>query len=225
MEPQFSQKIPQIITPDWSINNIGKVFKSPFVPGLSGIFNIKKAKELEGFRISCYGLDFELALKFCLAGKCGFLNNAHRVFRRHLEIDSINADINFIYESLNLVDRVYNFGIKLNLPSNKLKKLKSRVLAVFLRTLLLPVWMRIHGYHLNSIYKFFLDLKGRNYFKQDHFLIWRILISSSILKYALITLQNDTLYSLAKTIYWLFRKRTLPPLKRKLRFDEIGKIL
>lgn len=190
-------KMPNIVSPDWWINNFGNLQgRTLLYPNLVGsaVFNLTLAKQLNAFNPGIYGLDYELLLKLLLSGNSGYLPGPHWVERYH-ESDAVTSDFATALEGAHLFCRVYDYGLSLGFPPKKLARFEEKALAPFIRIFLVPKWLREKGGGLLSLLLLYREIKkiNPNIFRDVFF---RVPTLSEILRY-----NNITLYYYIRKFY------------------------
>ena len=197
---KIESKFPEVLSSKWSVNNIGKVFKGhcPFFPGLSAVFNLRKARALKAFIPITYGLDFEIGMKFMLSGDSVYLKGPQRMAVGHSENDSRTNTVEIAMDGSKLIDRVYSYGLAMGHNRTDLGKMRERCSVVFLSAFVSNLWYRDSGATIKSIIKYYNYLRTNKFIHINGFVCLRVILSrSSILVY---------LRRKSKIIYLLLRK-------------------
>jgi glycosyltransferase involved in cell wall biosynthesis len=193
--------LPQVVTRQWWLENFGRVLKKhTLFPNLVGsaVFNIEKARKFNAFYPPCYGLDYELALKFILAGDSGYFKECHWAERYHLS-DAKTSDLERSFDGLFLFNRVYDFGLSLGIEKEKLLDFKRRGIGIFFTNFILEKFLKTYGCSMHTLLKIKNRIEG-----VDRGVFYRMLFSRVFLSFWLKN-KNRRMHSVLRIF---FRKST-----------------
>ncbi len=193
----YDPEIPAITDTIWWLEHGGKKFGQHhlFLNFSSGaIFNIKKAKELQVFIPDTYGPDYEALFRFIISGRVGYLKGRHFTGRYHAANEGTREDFQEAMKGIQIFTRIYEHGVALGLPKDKLLAFKRRNLVVFVNTFLVPKWFREKGVSFKSINGFKQVLKGI-----DQTIFNKVITSYPTLCW-LLRLKNEKLYNILRAI-------------------------
>ena len=188
--------IPEITDVDWWLENGGKKVKGIYLFlnfNDGAVFSIKRAKELNAFMPDAFGLDYEILSRFVLSGRVGYLRGHHFVARAHPNNDGSSENFEKAFSGLEMFNRIYEFGLKLDLPESKLLKYKRRNIVVFSVIFLMDKWFLSKGISVKSIFDFKKLLS-----KYDKHVFLSVMTSSSTIS-SIIRNKNMKLYKFLKS--------------------------
>jgi len=145
--------LPLVVKRQWWLENFGKVLKKhTLFPNLVGsaVFSLEKAKLFRAFYPPCYGLDYELALKFILAADSGYFKESHWAERYHPS-DANTSELDRSFEGLYLFNRVYDFGLSLGLERNKLLSFRRRGIQAFFNNFIAQKFFQLQGASIRTL--------------------------------------------------------------------------
>ncbi len=194
----YDPAIPEITDTIWWLDNWGRKFGQHhlFLNFANGaIFNIKKARELEVFVPGVYGLDYEALFRFMLAGRIGYLRGHHFTGRYHANNEGTCDSLEEATKGIQIFERIYERGVGLGLPKDKLLAFKRRNLVVFINTFMVPKWFSGKGVSLRAIKEF----------KQALDAIDRTIFAKVITSYPTLCwlgrLKNENIYNALKSFF------------------------
>jgi len=200
--------IPEYLTVDWALVNIGKRFKENIVfsPGLNSVFNIKRAKELKVLYPQICGADGEMGLRFMFDGPSVYMKNPQRYARGHSGSSGNTDQVDNTLNGLEIYNRMLEFGLGRKYDYNKLIAFKRRNIIIWIDGIVLAPWFNTFGASYLKFCKYIYE--KRKYYKLDIINLFMITLSKQIIGRFLFQ-KNKTVYKYLRNIYWIvkYKKR------------------
>ena len=157
--------VPSVVDREWWLKNIGRVkgFMSSFMvfPNLisGSVFKLSKARELNALEPDVFAMDYELALRFMLAGRAGYIRGPQYVEREHATNDGSVVSFDPVLPGTKIFERAYLLGIEQGIPEEKMAGLRRRVQVWYLKTFAIDKWLNAKGCFPVSMFRLYNKLK------------------------------------------------------------------
>jgi glycosyltransferase involved in cell wall biosynthesis len=156
---------PTVVDRDWWLKNIGKTkkFLGSFMifPNLisGSVFKLSKARELHALEPDVFALDHELALRFMLLGRTGYIRGRQHVERDHAGNDGSVVSFDHVLPGTKMFERIYLLGREHDIPDDKMARLKREGQIWYLKTFAVSKWLREKGCFPSSLFRLYNRLK------------------------------------------------------------------
>lgn len=156
---------PSVVERNWWLKNIGKVkgFMGSLMifPNLisGSVFKLSKARELHAFEPDVFAMDYELALRFILTGRTGYIRGAQHVEREHAKSDGTAASFDLVLPGATIFERICLLGGERGIPQDKMMRLKRNGQVWYLKTFAVSKWLREKGCFPVSLFRLYDKLK------------------------------------------------------------------
>jgi glycosyltransferase involved in cell wall biosynthesis len=153
--------VPEVVPRDWWIANIGRRKGSlrgfAVFPNLvsGSVFNLAKVRELKAFLSPDFALDYELALKFMLLGRTGYLRGDQYVERSHAQNDGVTVPFEEAWQGMYMFERISRAVERANIDPHKMSGLRTRSVSWFVNSFILGKWFNENGMTIRSINSLF----------------------------------------------------------------------
>lgn len=149
--------MPRVVTPAMWIKTLGTWRSGSWVfPDMPTVYRLAQARSLKVYSPGVPGLDFELILRFMLAGSTGYLAETYCTAREHQGNASKTVDTAEAFlEAVKMFQRFYEQGVATGLPERKLEGAKRRLMVLFLRIFALRAWLGARGNGPRSLSSFY----------------------------------------------------------------------
>lgn len=150
-------RMPPVVTPAMWVEVLGTFRDGNYIfPCLPTVYHLAQARALNVYYPAIPGLDFELGLRFMLAGPTGYLEGTYCIARGHSGNLSRTQDTSEGFlEGAKMFQRFYEQGLALGLSEPKLMAAKKRLMVLYLRTFMLRAWLEAGGNSLRALYAFY----------------------------------------------------------------------
>jgi len=134
--------VPELPSVSWWQDNLGRRFSGvDLFPSFATVFDVNHARAIQAYRPGVFGLDYEFYLRLIISGPTGYLHGNYFVGLEHPGNDSRRSEMPRIVAGLDIFDRIVKFADAQGLDADKWSATCSRLRAIFVRKLLLPVWI------------------------------------------------------------------------------------
>jgi len=202
----FTLDVPAVLSPRWWLENLGRRNRFACIfPNLAtnAVFHAETARRYGAFENSVFGMDYELALKFMLGSRTGYIGGMQCVEREHPAHDGGIARLNVVMTGFVAFQRVREFGLSLGLDPAAVDRFVHRAMVVFVESFALRAWFRENGFGPRSWLALRRSLAGI-----DRRLVGKTLFSPRVIgKLALE--RSPRIYPKARMIYRLATGRPL----------------
>jgi glycosyltransferase involved in cell wall biosynthesis len=154
-----------IVDREWWLRNLGRVkgFMSSFMvfPNLisGSVFKLSKAKELNALDPDVFAMDYELALRFMLKGRAGYIRGPQYVEREHAKNDGSVESFDNVLPGTKIFDRTYLLGMEQGIPQDMMSGLRRRGQVWYLKTFAIDKWLNAKGYFPVSMFRLYNRLR------------------------------------------------------------------
>ena len=149
--------MPRVVTPTMWVATLGTWKDGNYVfPCMATVYHLAQARSLGAYFPGVPGYDFELILRFMLAGPTGYLGRVYCTARGHQGNASKTVDTaDTFLEGAKMFQRFYEQGLASGLPEGELQAAKRRLMVLFLRSFALRAWLSAQGNDPRSLYAFY----------------------------------------------------------------------